>query len=66
MTRTPLTRNKLARALGLLGLAPAARPLPEKTEPIAVTTTGNVTPEVDAHLHAVGERAKAPSKSASR
>ena len=60
MTRTPLTRGALARALELLGRAPARRPLPTKTEPIIADPpyVSSVSPEVDAHLVAVGERAR--------
>ncbi len=62
MTRTTLTRRTISRASHLLGLAPQPVPLPTKCERIDGATTGKVTPDVDAHLVAVGERARAATR----
>lgn len=53
------TRSYLARVLHLLDQAPPARPIDHTCTPF---TDGRrfaaITPQVDAHLHAVGERAR--------
>lgn len=66
MTRTPLTRSVLTRAADLFRRAPEPRPLPAKTEPITGTPNATPSPALDAHLVAVGDRARRAHRKARR